>query len=1041
MALARQDIPNVVQHSRVVQDASREIGYLDAFKNGFEGSSAGLAYRAAMGEPMPDALPGLPTLKSVTRGAGALVGDFPLMSLGSAVGSQVGGATGFAAGGAVGTAPGAILGLGVGEVAGGGFGAMALPAAVKTALAEHIEKGNVASLHDLLDRTWDVLKESGKQGSIGAVTAGAGSAVKMAAVGPLALFGEKVTPGIAAAAVGTEAAAMTGAGAAAEGRLPTKQELIENALTIGGMHGANVAGAHLMNSWMESRRVESEQNFYKAMGQTAEASKLQKIMPEAHRDLMRQLTAGSPVSDVHVPIDKWDSHFQQSGFDPQDAAEKMGVSRAYTEAKATGGNVKVPLDTWIEKLVGTPHYKALSGDVKFSEEGPTLNQLNERAQTEKKNMQAAQEKLQPQIEADIKSSAQEKGIYADMQQRLKDSGVLKGSKQYEQKIKDISTLAAKHYAVEASRRGVEPQALYDQIKNRIQGPESTPAAKESPESEGLSQRSPSGLEEGRPPTPDLVQPSSRWLKTSPTSEAASTTERTFAVHPGSRLADSADLVSSPYYDRVAREAGESKLKFGESAYEADAQETHPRVMQIIGEQVQQRGLGVGDALAFKRAILHGVGVKLSSELRDSMDTVNAVGMDRLSPENAANLQDHLIRQLEDYHLVTGDNMVPKSYLEMVDKLGESAGRGSTADAVSRMIEKVDADRAARVGDREPLTGDALFQKRVTDTTKTTAFKKWFGKSQVRDEDGKPLVVFHGSGTSIEKFDYKFTDIGNDQLGSGFYFTTDESEAKGYTERRLDHEEKPGGEENPTVHATYLSIQHPLDAEASGDITPKQAREIIELAPDLDSGLSNWGDVSHEGMEAVMEKAAAAYAIKNENILMRLHSLSNDFFPGQVERFNAAVRYVLGYDGVKSNVSSEKTHYVAWFPEQVKAVDNRGTFDPKSRNIYEQGEGEALGEYRPQQQIIKFFKSADITTPPHELAHAWIEDAFQYVKSGAASDDYLKHWESAKDWLKISDDQDKLTREQHEKFAQGFEKYLMEGKAPSSDLKPIFLRSR
>ncbi len=698
MALARQDIPNVVQHSRVVQDASREIGYLDAFKNGFEGSSAGLAYRAAMGEPMPESMPGLPTLKSVTRGAGALVGDFPLMSLGSVVGSQVFGAAGFAAGGAVGNAPGAILGLGVGEVAGGGFGAMALPAAVKTALAEHIEKGNVASLHDLLDRTWDVLKESGKQGSIGAVTAGAGSAVKMAAVGPLALFGEKVTPGIAAAAVGTEAAAMTGAGAAAEGRLPTKQELIENALTIGGMHGANVAGAHLMNSWMESRRVESEQNFYKAMGQTAEASKLQKIMPEAHRDLMRQLTAGSPVSDVHVPIDKWDSHFQQSGFDPQDAAEKMGVSRAYTEAKATGGNVKVPLDTWIEKLVGTPHYKALSGDVKFSEEGPTLNQLNERAQTEKKNMQAAQEKLQPQIEADLKASAQEKGIYADMQQRLKDSGVLKGSKQYDQKIKDISTLAAKHYAVEASRRGIEPQALYEQIKNRIQGPESNPAAKESPESEGLSQRSPSGLEEGRPPMPDLVQPSSRWLKTSPTSEAASTTERTFAVHPGSRLPDSADLVSSPYYDRVAREAGESKLKFGESAYEADAQETHPRVMQILGEQVQQRGLGVGDALAFKRAILHGVGVKLSSELRDSMDTVNAVGMDRLSPENAANLQDHLIRQLEDYHLVTGDNMVPKSYLEMVDNLGASAGRGSTADAVSRMIEKVDADRAARVGD-------------------------------------------------------------------------------------------------------------------------------------------------------------------------------------------------------------------------------------------------------------------------------------------------------------------------------------------------------
>src|SRR5271170_6971154 len=35
---------------------------------------------------------------------------------------------------------------------------------------------------------------------------------------------------------------------------------------------------------------------------------------------------------------------------------------------------------------------------------------------------------------------------------------------------------------------------------------------------------------------------------------------------------------------------------------------------------------------------------------------------------------------------------------------------------------------------------------------TTNFKKWFGKSQVRDEDGKPLRVYHGTTHNFESFD-------------------------------------------------------------------------------------------------------------------------------------------------------------------------------------------------------------------------------------------------------------------------------------------------
>jgi hypothetical protein len=43
-------------------------------------------------------------------------------------------------------------------------------------------------------------------------------------------------------------------------------------------------------------------------------------------------------------------------------------------------------------------------------------------------------------------------------------------------------------------------------------------------------------------------------------------------------------------------------------------------------------------------------------------------------------------------------------------------------------------------------------KTTTSQTTTPAFKKWFGNSKVVDAQGKPLVVYHGTGRSFSKFD-------------------------------------------------------------------------------------------------------------------------------------------------------------------------------------------------------------------------------------------------------------------------------------------------
>ena len=63
-------------------------------------------------------------------------------------------------------------------------------------------------------------------------------------------------------------------------------------------------------------------------------------------------------------------------------------------------------------------------------------------------------------------------------------------------------------------------------------------------------------------------------------------------------------------------------------------------------------------------------------------------------------------------------------------------------------------------------GTTLFQSQPNQQTETEAFKRWFGDSKVVDADGKPLVVYHGTGKAFDTFDKAKT------MDSAFWFTSD-----------------------------------------------------------------------------------------------------------------------------------------------------------------------------------------------------------------------------------------------------------------------------
>lgn len=225
---------------------------------------------------------------------------------------------------------------------------------------------------------------------------------------------------------------------------------------------------------------------------------------------------------------------------------------------------------------------------------------------------------------------------------------------------------------------------------------------------------------------------------------------------------------------------------------------------------------------------------------------------------------------------------------------------------------------------------------------TKEFKNWFGKSQVVDAKNNPIAVYHGTGSSEKLTDFKpeLTGKGNDQLGSGFYFTSDPKQASEYASTKdMSGKEKIGGNDSPAVLKTYLSIENPIIvngdnlSDANVKITPNQAFNIINKSADThnieNSPINNFIDIGSSNKITNQQIREVAKHYTGSSLI----SLENDFFRNNPNDFRKALNEVLGYDGIVKNFKDGTKHWVAWFPEQIKsATGNSGTFSKKSVDI-------------------------------------------------------------------------------------------------------------
>lgn len=269
---------------------------------------------------------------------------------------------------------------------------------------------------------------------------------------------------------------------------------------------------------------------------------------------------------------------------------------------------------------------------------------------------------------------------------------------------------------------------------------------------------------------------------------------------------------------------------------------------------------------------------------------------------------------------------------------------------------------AQTGKGKAESEGLSYSKDAPDITDTKEFKEFFGDSKVVDEDGKPLVVYHGTGDSFDEFD--FNKLG-EKTGAGsaknlgFFFSSSDV-ANDFT-----------GYKNQSIMPVYLSIQNPkyisatefqemLFGENERNNYINSLKEDIsdELNETLYDSMGHSGGLEYQDFETgnmylideenLSAEAKEKYEKYQELLNVDYRDVNNSGFGYNPEDWEKLKTDAVneGYDGIiiESNDYSggeynidraeelRSDNYIVFKPEQIKSIYNRGTFDKTDKRI-------------------------------------------------------------------------------------------------------------
>jgi hypothetical protein len=392
-----------------------------------------------------------------------------------------------------------------------------------------------------------------------------------------------------------------------------------------------------------------------------------------------------------------------------------------------------------------------------------------------------------------------------------------------------------------------------------------------------------------------------------------------------------------------------------------------------------------EADATKAAAVHEAAAPVRENITRQLE---AAGVERSTAESYATLYEHAFQTLGERAGIDPVDLfnrygltIERPELKPDAQAGEVAldqqprpefvpvGGEDTENADRLALQQTEEQRRAEIaatGETDPAKaalreatqgGKARVLYQSPAATESKAFRDWFGESQAVKEDGTPIVVYHGSNKRFSVFENRETKRNVDGrvvdvTPQAFFFSEDRGTSKAYAKDRALIDERLRGKKpgRPEVRAFHLSVQNPLDFTGGPGIGINT--EALSLVEHL-AGYSpeTWNDVQA--------------ALDDPHLVEQLRDL--------------------GYDGARLQENDGSTTWAVFDPEQVKSVNNRGTFDPSDPNVFHQGERGFIRISADRQLTIGLLKGADRSTFLHESGHGFLEVMRDLAKEPGADE--------------------------------------------------------
>lgn len=898
----------------------------------------------------------------------------------------------------------------------------------------------------------------------------------------------------------------------------------------------------------QNRQAERAKEFYLALGDSAEASKLRERLPEAHRQYVESLVKDTPVENVYIPVEAWDVYMQSKGVDPAAAANEAGVSQEYDQAKEIGKDIKIPLATWANKVVGTEYYQGLADDIKFDPAAQTAREAKIaseqlRADIEKASKEAEQvaksETMTPEAQKIVTEQADQ--VAKNVAEQLKATGRFN-----DEDIKHLSSLWGNFSRVFGGRQGMMPLDYFQKNPLSVKASDSIEAKPGQTElNQDASAFSIGDQVEYQEPGGKFYtgrikkingnmatiynDAAKRNYKINLTLATKKPTKSIFMqssnIGNALKFAEDAGLVST------VDDKSNVGFIYGDKFINLSQHGTHERLARDMGftdnsSQAVEAGMvrvhhqfggGNFEVAAGNEAGYDAINAALAKKGPDGFKGriyIDLLGISRKTKTVDFTMKEFIERggDVRSFLPNEGANIYFQGGFRKFVK-----GLGFITDETDTQYEV-----GGKWYSKRTITDDMIeqanpadnIQKTVDAATHKKNFKNWFGKSKIVDENKKPKVLYHGSTHVFDTFSLDRANVEN-HLGKAFYFTdskTDVStnyagEGPDLTSRidqrseRIFQEMFDGKKEpkygsaayekamnkardaakkelsggNPTVYQVYVKMENPviLDGPKAtrfelnyDDETGQESGNAMELYDAVNraamgygvDGQKIWNDIaSHIGELSDFSAKEFDNAFRESEQVMYIEDPENGSLAGN--DFIKEVYKEAGFDGIIMNAdeafgSARKMgkemamdegthHYIVFDPKNIKSVDNNGEFSPFNANIYMQGGGDPLGAILFGKEggfDMRLLKDMNYSTFLHETGHAFLEMLRRVASQADAPADIQDMSEKTLKWFGI-ESWDQLERKHHEQFAQGFEKYLFEGKAPSEGLRAAFARFR